>query len=107
MTTPIIDPTEITLKTIKQVLAGPVEINLPKTAWQAIERSRATIENALSADVLAYGINTGYGKLAKTRVNDNQLSALQHNLVRSHAAGDGSPLMPEIVRLVLCLKLSS
>ena len=107
MTTPIIDPTEITLKTIKQVLAGPVEINLPKTAWQAIERSRATIENALSADVLAYGINTGFGKLAKTRVNDNQLSALQHNLVRSHAAGVGSPLMPEIARLVLCLKLSS
>ena len=107
MTTPIIDPTEITLKTIKQVLAGPVEINLPKTAWQAIERSRATIENALSADVLAYGINTGFGKLAKTCVNDNQLSALQHNLVRSHAAGVGSPLMPEIVRLVLCLKLSS
>ena len=53
MTTPIIDPTEITLKTIKQVLAGPVEINLPKTAWQAIEHSRATIESALSADVLA------------------------------------------------------
>ena len=107
MTTPIIDPPEITLKTIKKVLAGPIEINIPKTAWQAIACSRATVENALSADVLAYGINTGFGKLAKTRVNDNQLSALQHNLVKSHAAGVGSPLMPEIVRLVLCLKLSS
>ena len=107
MTTLELDRARITLTAARQIIAGPVEIELPKDAWLTAERSRANIQDALSADVVAYGINTGFGKLAKTRVDADQLSELQQNLVRSHAAGVGAPLKPGVVRLVLCLKIVS
>ena len=70
--------------------AGPV--TLADTAWPTIERSRALIENALASGQPIYGVNTGSGKLAQTRIAAGDLKALQRNLVLSHAAGVGAPL---------------
>ena len=107
MTTLKLELSQIRLADIRQILAEPVDIELPDQAWRAVGRSRANVEAALSNDVIAYGINTGFGKLAQTRVDVDKLSALQQNLVRSHAAGVGAPLESGIVRLVLCLKIIS
>jgi len=54
-----------------------------------------------------YGVNTGFGKLASTRIPAADLAKLQLNLVRSHAAGVGAPLPAHVVRLVLALKAAS
>src|SRR5258705_225569 len=51
-----------------------------------------------------YGINTGFGKLANVRVAPDQLEQLQANLLRSHAAGVGTPLPPPVVRAVMLLR---
>jgi histidine ammonia-lyase len=55
----------------------------------------------------AYGINTGFGKLAKTRIPNEDLAQLQLNLVRSHRAGIGAPLPAPVVRLAMALKIAS
>ena len=73
----------------------------------AVERSRARVEAALSDGEPHYGVNTGFGALARTRVPDGQLSALQRNLLLSHAVGVGEPVPPEITRLMLRLKIHS
>ena len=52
----------------------------------------------------AYGINTGFGKLAEVRIPQEELAALQRNLVRSHAAGVGEPLAEAEVRAMLLLR---
>jgi len=54
-----------------------------------------------------YGINTGFGKLAQTRIADDDLTQLQRNLVLSHSAGVGRPLAAPVVRLMLLLKAAS
>jgi histidine ammonia-lyase len=54
-----------------------------------------------------YGINTGFGKLAQTRIADDQLTQLQKNLVLSHSAGVGEPLAAPVVRLMLLMKAAS
>jgi histidine ammonia-lyase len=54
----------------------------------------------------AYGINTGFGALARTHIKDDQLTELQRRLVLSHAAGTGEPLSDSIVRAVLILKIN-
>jgi len=54
-----------------------------------------------------YGVTTGFGKLAQTRIAENQLEQLQLNLLRSHAVGVGAPLPGEVVRLILALKAAS
>ena len=107
MTTLKLEQARITLGDVRQILDNPVDLELSDQAWRAVGRSRASVEDALSADIVVYGINTGFGKLAQTRVDSDKLSALQQNLVRSHAAGVGTPLKSKIVRLVLCLKVIS
>ena len=107
MTTLKLEQARITLGDVRQILDNPVKVELSDQAWRAVGRSRASVEDALSAEIVVYGINTGFGKLAQTRVDSDKLSALQQNLVRSHAAGVGAPLESGVVRLVLCLKVVS
>jgi histidine ammonia-lyase len=95
----------ITIRNLHADLAASVEHFASDTA--AVERSRARAEAALSDGLPHYGINTGFGALANRRVPDGQLSALQRNLLLSHAVGVGEPVPPEVTRLMLRLKIQS
>ena len=76
--------------------------------WQhAVQASHASLATALASGAPLYGVNTGFGKMAQTRIAPEALAALQLNLLRSHAAGVGKKLAPRIVRLVLALKALS
>jgi histidine ammonia-lyase len=97
----------LTLNDIKQVLSGPVHVSIDPHAKLAIEKSAATVDRLLTSGDALYGINTGFGKLAKTRIANADLRKLQINIVRSHAAGVGEPLPASVVRLILILKLRS
>jgi histidine ammonia-lyase len=65
------------------------------------------VEQLLGADQAFYGINTGFGALAKKRISAGELATLQRNLVRSHSAGIGEPLREELVRAVMLLLAAS
>jgi histidine ammonia-lyase len=65
------------------------------------------VQKAVDHGAPAYGINTGFGKLAKTHIALDQLERLQTNLARSHAVGTGPLLDDTTVRLVLVLKAAS
>lgn len=71
----------------------------------AVEWSRARVEAALADGQAHYGVNTGFGALARCRVADDQLVTLQRNLLLSHAVGVGDPVPVEITRLMLQLKI--
>jgi histidine ammonia-lyase len=76
--------------------------------WRApVQASHDALRAALATGAALYGVNTGFGKLAQTRIADDALAALQLNLLRSHAAGVGKRLAPRVVRLVLALKALS
>jgi histidine ammonia-lyase len=98
---------ELTLDDIKQVLAGPVQVKMTSAAEKLIEKSAAAVERLLQSGDALYGINTGFGKLAKTRIANTDLQKLQINIVRSHAAGVGDALPAGVVRLIMVLKLRS
>jgi len=74
------------------------------TARQALLRSRQLVEQAVATGRTMYGINTGFGKLANIRIASDQLDQLQVNLIRSHAAGVGTPLPATVVRAVMLLR---
>ncbi len=71
----------------------------------ALGRSRDIVLQALQDGSTLYGINTGFGVLANKQIDDEQLAALQQNLLLSHACGVGDPIPPEITRLMLQLKI--
>ncbi|MEA1648343.1 histidine ammonia-lyase [Nitrospirillum sp. BR 11164] len=100
-------PGRLTLADLRATLAGPVHLVVDDATLAHAEKSAATVDAVMAAGRTAYGINTGFGLLAKTRIGNDQLSQLQRNLVLSHAVGTGPLLDDAIVRLILVLKISS
>jgi histidine ammonia-lyase len=103
----VIGETAITLEHARATLAGPVSVSLSPKARGLIVKSAETVARLLKTGEAIYGVNTGFGKLAKTRIAAEDLSKLQINIVRSHAAGVGAPLDECVVRLIMLLKLNA
>ncbi len=92
---------------ICDVLAVADERHLVSLADDARARmvvTRAVVDRAVAASVPVYGINTGFGKLSEVTIPNDQLVALQRNLVRSHAAGVGDALPQREVRAMMLLR---
>ena len=98
--------TPIDLGHVQAALAGPVHTALNDEARQGIARSAATIEGILDDGRTVYGVNTGFGLLAKQTIRPDQLAELQRNLILSHCCGVGAPLPDDVVRLILLLKIA-
>jgi histidine ammonia-lyase len=97
----------LTLADLRRVMAAPVRAELTQDAAAAIETGARTIAEIVRSDQVVYGVNTGFGLLANTRIARDDLETLQRNLVLSHSTGVG-PLLPDsIVRLILVLKIVS
>ncbi len=100
-------PGQLSLSELRHLLGGRVRLCIDTAAWPGVEASAAIVARAAAGDTPAYGINTGFGKLAKTHIARADLQQLQLNLVRSHAVGIGELLDDATVRLVLALKAAS
>ncbi len=100
-------PGLLTLDDLQAIHAGGLELGVDPRARDAIRASAAVVQRAAAGDAPVYGVNTGFGKLATTRIDNAKLDALQRNLIRSHSVGVGAPLAPAVVRLMLALKAAS
>jgi len=102
-----LNPGQMTLADLRAVWQQPVTVALNGEARAAIDASAAAIHAIVAQGDAAYGINTGFGKLAKTRIPDAQLEQLQRNLILSHSVGTGEPMSDATVRLVMLMKAAS
>jgi histidine ammonia-lyase len=102
----MITPGQATLHDLRAVMEGGALALDP--AWRAAtQASMDALARRLATGEALYGVNTGFGKLAGTRIAPEKLAQLQLNLLRSHAAGTGPFLPAPVVRLVLALKAMS
>jgi len=88
-----------------QSLYAADRIVLSDDARQNVQRAHDFLLEVVASGRTVYGVNTGFGQLANVRVDADQLHQLQDNILRSHAAGLGAPLPPEIVRWMLLFKV--
>ena len=102
-----LEPGHLTLAELRRIWSQPMRLVLTPSAYPAIEASAAAIERIVAKGEAAYGINTGFGKLAKTHIPDHQLELLQRNLILSHSVGTGELIDDALVRLILALKIGS
>ena len=96
----------LTLATLRRVAREGPAVALDQECIPEIEAAVGVIDRIVAAGEPAYGINTGFGKLAQTKISREDLSKLQVNLVLSHAAGTGPLLKDDAVRLILVLKIA-
>ncbi|MBB2151011.1 histidine ammonia-lyase [Pedobacter gandavensis] len=98
----------LTMDQISRVIAEKQLLQLSDAAIAKIEECRSYLDAKLKRhEGPIYGINTGFGYLQHVEIEAEKLSQLQHNLLLSHACGTGEEVAPEIVRLMLLLKIQS
>ena len=108
MTVPVLlDGSPLTIAQVAAVARGSVAVALAPAARDRLAASRANLERLLDDGQPHYGVNTGFGSLARTRIPTDHLRDLQRNLVRSHDAGAGTPLPRAIVRGTMLLLAAS
>ncbi len=100
-------PAELTLAQLRGVMAVPARVTLAASSWPQVEAAARVVERAAQGEAAVYGVNTGFGKLATTRISADQIEELQRRLVLSHMCGVGPALPGLVVRLVLALKAAS
>jgi histidine ammonia-lyase len=103
----ILKPGGLGLDDLRALHTGGLQIGLDPAALPAIEASAAVVQRAAAGEAPVYGVNTGFGKLASTRIGADDLATLQLNLIRSHSVGVGAPMAAPVVRLILALKAAS
>ncbi|MDF1759710.1 MAG: histidine ammonia-lyase [Coxiellaceae bacterium] len=106
-TTLNIVPGNCSFEELKNLYYVAYELQLEAAHYKAIQASIDTVNQIVDEGNTVYGINTGFGIMAHTSIARDQLSELQTKLVRSHVAGVGAYLAPEISRLIMLLKLNS
>ena len=92
---------------LARAATGGARWAIADAARPGIAASVQAVRDLVAQHAAVYGINTGFGKLAQTRIADADLAQLQTNLVLSHSAGVGAPLAAPAVRLMLLLKAAS
>ncbi|WP_213132103.1 histidine ammonia-lyase [Citrobacter sp. FP75] len=107
MNTMTLTPGHLSFAQLRDIWQQPVKLSLDASAIDAINASVACVDNIVAEGRTAYGINTGFGLLAQTRIATEDLQNLQRSLVLSHAAGIGEALDDAMVRLIMVLKINS
>lgn len=103
----VLTPGKLTLTDIINLLDESTTLTLDPKALPRIEQAATVVNKIITSGKTIYGINTGFGALAQTKILPEQLETLQKSLVLSHAAGCGKLLPDQIVRLILLLKINS
>ena len=108
MHTHFISKEHLSIDLIAEILKSNAKLALSESAITAIVKCRTYLDNKMANSTKpVYGINTGFGSLCDVKINTEDLSQLQKNLVMSHACGTGDQVPQEIVRLMLLLKIQS
>ena len=98
----------LSLERVKEIIDYKMTLELSPEASQAVVKCREYLDRKME-DIgrPVYGVTTGFGSLYNVTIPKEDLSQLQHNLVMSHACGAGEKVRPEIVKLMLLMKIQS
>ncbi|MGN6379475.1 MAG: aromatic amino acid lyase, partial [Gaiellales bacterium] len=87
---------DLTIADVEAVVRGDARVELSATALEQIAASRALIDRVVAEHIPTYGVNTGFGRFVDVQIEQDQVTQLQLNLLRSHACGVGEPFPDEV-----------
>ena len=100
-------PGHLELADLRRLWAEPSAVTVDPSAKPAVDAAARTVDRVIASGRTVYGVNTGFGLLARTRIDDARLAELQRALVLSHSAGTGPLLDDAVVRMIVALKVAS
>ncbi len=103
----ILNGENLTLDLLHDIARNKSEVGISDRCKTQVKQSRQRVETILDDNGTVYGINTGFGKMADTNINIEDMNQLQENLIKSHACGIGKPLSEAIVRGMMALRINA
>lgn len=107
MNTLILNPGQLSLEDCRRCFRQHFTLALNPSATRAIAKAEQCVSKVIEEGRTVYGINTGFGLLANTRIARDELELLQRSIVLSHAAGIGNNMQTSTIRLLMLLKINS
>ena len=107
MQTLVLVPASLELADLRCLWSEPMALVVDAAAKPAVDAAAQTVDRVTASGRTVYGVNTGFGLLARTRIDDARLAELQRALVLSHSAGTGPLLDDAVVRVAVALKAAS
>lgn len=104
MRTVVINGGPLSVDDVVAVARSEAAVVVDRAVWASMIPARDVVDRAVTAGTVVYGVTTGFGALSTTRIDPERAEELQVSLLRSHAAGVGDPLGPEMVRAMLLLR---
>ena len=102
----VLDGHNITIAQVEEISRGRQAALHPRVP-EMCRASRRVVEQVIEHKEVAYGINTGFGRLANKHINAEQLQQLQRNLIISHSSGLGDYVSDEVVRAMIGLRVNA
>ena len=99
-----LEPDELTFAQVVAVARENAPVELPEHVREEVAKTRTHVDDLAQAPKPVYGVSTGFGALAQRHIPHDLRSQLQKSLIRSHAAGMGEPVEPEVVRALMLLR---
>jgi len=103
----LVDGRSLSVESAIEVAERGAKVKVSTQSLKRMDKFRALLEQKLSRGDVVYGVNTGFGSLSGKVVRPENLEELQLNLIRSHAAGVGTPMPAEIVRTAMLIRLNN
>jgi len=108
MTRIVLDGEHLSVEDVARVAIDPaLRVELAPASIERMVASRQVVEEWVERDATVYGVTTGFGEFANVSIGHEDLERLQVNLIRSHAAGTGEPIPPEVMRGMICLRINA
>lgn len=101
-----LDGESLSVETLMKIGEGACKVKISEAAISRVKASREVVDDMVASNKVVYGVTTGFGKFEDVVISQQQTGELQENLIRSHAAGVGSPLTPQQTRRMLALRLN-
>jgi histidine ammonia-lyase len=89
------------------IAAGTLEGVLDEDTRQRVLQSQHEVEKIAAEGRTVYGITTGFGILAHTKISEEDTRILQHKILQSHSVGVGNPIPVDIAKLMLITKVQA
>jgi histidine ammonia-lyase len=96
---------KLTIATVIGLASGNLDGSISPEAEKKIRTSQQHVADIAASQKTVYGINTGFGILANTKISEEDTRILQHKILQSHSVGVGAPIPVEVARIMLITKI--
>ena len=103
----ILTGNDLSYRDIVAIGIGDKKIEIDEKSIAKCKLSRQFLEDAINKKKIIYGVNTSFGPMCNKIINDKEIETLQNNLIVSHAAGLGAPILPYVAMGVLVVRLNT